>query len=159
MWSWLHGPFLLMPCLWSPTIPLQVRCGSGTYVRSLATGLAELLDTQGHVIRLRRTSVGPFDETCAFSLVSLEKTLHSEGGQVLKPMDVVLDDIPDIAVTEAEALMIRHGRPLALRSPSLDEGAEVWFRPEGVRQVLATGQVRGGQLCPVRVFVAPPGKN
>ena len=37
------------------TVTLDMRVGSGTYVRAIATALG------GHCVTLRRTAVGPFD--------------------------------------------------------------------------------------------------
>lgn len=39
---------------------VTVRCGSGTYIRSLARDLGELVETGAHLIQLRRTEVGAF---------------------------------------------------------------------------------------------------
>ena len=39
---------------------VTVRCGSGTYVRSLARDLGELVGTGAYLSQLRRTEVGPF---------------------------------------------------------------------------------------------------
>ena len=43
-----------------PTLRLDVRCGRGFYVRSLARDVAEALGTAGYLTALRRTAVGPF---------------------------------------------------------------------------------------------------
>ena len=43
----------------SNRLRLQVRCGSGTYIRTLAADLAQALGTVGHLVALRRTAVGP----------------------------------------------------------------------------------------------------
>src|SRR5262249_42878594 len=43
-----------------PQLELEVVCGKGTYIRSLARDLGERLDCGGLVETLRRTRVGPF---------------------------------------------------------------------------------------------------
>ncbi|MEX0745721.1 MAG: tRNA pseudouridine(55) synthase TruB [Phycisphaeraceae bacterium] len=43
-----------------PTASLRVRCGRGTYIRSLARDLGVALCTGGHLAALRRTAVGPY---------------------------------------------------------------------------------------------------
>jgi tRNA pseudouridine55 synthase len=47
------------------TSVFEARCGKGTYVRSLARDIGRAIGCYGHVIALRRTRVGPFDETIA----------------------------------------------------------------------------------------------
>ncbi|MEX0653751.1 MAG: tRNA pseudouridine(55) synthase TruB [Phycisphaeraceae bacterium] len=43
-----------------PAVRLRVRCGRGTYIRSLARDLGKALGTGGHLTALRRTAVGPY---------------------------------------------------------------------------------------------------
>jgi len=50
---------------------LRVRCGKGTYIRSLARDIAQALGTVGHVAALRRTACGPFQEGDAVTLDTL----------------------------------------------------------------------------------------
>lgn len=43
-----------------PNLELMIRCGKGTYIRSLARDLGEQLGCGGLIRSLRRTAVGPF---------------------------------------------------------------------------------------------------
>jgi len=44
------------------TIRLMVTCGRGTYIRSLAKDISKQLDTVGHLISLKRTRIGEYEE-------------------------------------------------------------------------------------------------
>ena len=44
------------------TINIKVKCGRGTYIRSLARDIAISLGTVGHVKTLKRTRIGDIDE-------------------------------------------------------------------------------------------------
>ena len=44
------------------SIVISVRCGKGTYIRSLARDIANRLGTEGFVMELTRTKVGNFNE-------------------------------------------------------------------------------------------------
>jgi tRNA pseudouridine55 synthase len=57
------------------TTVFEAECGKGTYVRAIARDLGRALGCYGHVIALRRTRVGPFDEADAIMLDRLEATL------------------------------------------------------------------------------------
>ena len=46
-----------------PLVEIDLRCGKGFYVRSLARDLGRALGTGGHCHSLRRTAVGPFSES------------------------------------------------------------------------------------------------
>ena len=54
-----------------------VRCGKGTYIRSLARDMARALGSAGHITTLRRTKVGKFQAAQAISLDLLEKISDS----------------------------------------------------------------------------------
>jgi tRNA pseudouridine55 synthase len=126
----------------------EVDCGKGTYIRALARDLAVLLGTFGHLSALRRTRVGTFQEDQAICLDKLEAMVHSAPPHAyLLPIATVLDDIPALAVTEAEAARLRFGQ--ALRVPSSCQGT-VYVMADG--QPVALAQIADGELRPVRVF-------
>ncbi|MBC7954215.1 MAG: tRNA pseudouridine(55) synthase TruB, partial [Rhodospirillaceae bacterium] len=82
----------------------EVNCGKGTYIRSLARDLALALGTVGHIVILRRTACGPFNEG---NSIPLDKFRESGQGPALRshllPVETALDDIPALALSEAEA--------------------------------------------------------
>jgi tRNA pseudouridine55 synthase len=135
----------------------EARVGKGTYIRSLARDLAEALGTVGHLVQLRRLSVGPFDETQAISLDKLESLGHrAAASEHLLPIETALDDIPALALSEAEADRLRHGLRVALpQGPSrptedLQHGALVCATASG--KLVALAEIEAGALRPVRVM-------
>ena len=52
-------------------LDILVRCSSGTYIRSLAHELGEALGVGGHLVALRRTSIGPYRVDDAWPVQSL----------------------------------------------------------------------------------------
>ncbi|HYZ22274.1 MAG TPA: tRNA pseudouridine(55) synthase TruB [Rhodopila sp.] len=98
------------------TAVFEVASGKGVYMRSLARDLARACGTVGHIAALRRLRVGPFREQHA---MTLEK-LRSPGDQgpasptLLLPVATALADIPALALTEREAIELRHGQPISL---------------------------------------------
>lgn len=140
----------------------EVDCGKGTYVRSLARDLAEALGTVGHVALLRRLRVGPFTLDNAISLdelATLEQGAAVE--RLLLPIETALDDIPALALTEAEAHRLRHGQTVALltrqdrerldalRATGDGDGTAIAFF--GGKPV-ALVRVEGAEVRPVRVL-------
>lgn len=51
---------------------LEVTCGGGTYIRSLAADLGSALGGGAHLAALRRTRVGPFDSDASVTLEQFE---------------------------------------------------------------------------------------
>ena len=95
----------------------EVKCGKGTYVRSLAKDIAEKLNTKGHVIQLRRLSVGNFEEKDTILIDFTKEIIHSPMifNKIL-PIETVLDDIPALVLNKTEARQIKQGQKLELNS-------------------------------------------
>lgn len=134
------------------------RTGKGAYIRALARDLAESLGTVGHVAALRRLAVGPFTENQAIPLENLEALGHSAAAfEHLCPVETPLDDIPAVAVTEAEARLLKQGQPVSLwRTADLKRigglGTGTLVRARCGPTLVALAQFEKGQLRPVRVF-------
>jgi tRNA pseudouridine55 synthase len=128
-----------------------VGCGKGTYIRSLGRDLAVALGTVGHLSALRRTVAGPFREEGAISLSKLEALGHIPPLLgALAPVATALDDIPALALTEAQADRLRQGQPVFLTRDAPPSGALV--RAECGQKLVALVRSDGASLQPVRVF-------
>lgn len=132
---------------------LEVTCGKGTYVRSLARDIARHLGANGYVSMLRRIKVGKFCANHAILLDKLEEMVHTpDRYDFLLPVDTVLDGIPVLVITSDNAERLRNGQAVSLSS--MLEG----YAPQGVVPVtadgklVALGKVSGAVIKPVRVF-------
>ncbi len=135
----------------------EVVCGKGVYVRALARDLALHLGTCGHVVQLRRTRVGVFDEARSMGLDKLDELGHSGAAfEHLHPVETVLDDIPALAVTGLEANRLRQGQAISLTRRQADQvrGHITAYAAQGA-QAICLGEIRAGQFCPTRVFNLP----
>ncbi len=144
----------------------RVRSGKGFYIRALVRDLAAKLGVEGHVWRLRRTSVGPFHESKAVTLDGLEDLRHKGAAlERLMPVETALADIPALAINGEDAFKLRQGRPIVLL-PHVVEALRPNFRPRTIAgqdasraavalfegKAVALGDVRAGQFKPYRVF-------
>ncbi len=126
---------------------LNVRCGTGTYVRSLGRDLALHLGTVGHLTMLQRTCVGPFNIENAISLEKIKKISDTALACVLLPIGSVLDDIPAVSVSLQKAAKIRQGQ--AIETSQADAcGVSVWCD----NNLIALGHVTDNMFYPDRVF-------
>ncbi len=115
----------------------RVDCGKGTYIRSLARDLAVALGTVGHVAALRRLAVGRLTADAAISLENLASLGHSPARfSHLRPVETALDDIPALAMTEADSLRLRQGQAVRVRRAAHEQG------PDTARLALATAHGR-----------------
>jgi len=94
----------------------EVQSGKGVYMRSLARDLAKAVGSLGHIAALRRLSVGPFKESHAVALDSLlvSGDTHAPSLDLLLPLTTALDDIPALAMSEAEAARLQFGQAISL---------------------------------------------
>ena len=131
---------------------LEVDCGKGTYVRSLARDLARAVGTVGHVTHLRRTRVGPFGLEVATTLDAVEAMDYATRVGALLPLRCALDDIPVLAVDARGASDLKQGRRIPLPSPSSGTVlvGTVLAMSEGVE--VAICEAGDGELVPKRVF-------
>lgn len=120
-----------------------VTCSSGTYIRALARDLGGALGVGGHLTRLRRTRVGPYDLSLAKSIDQL-----TEECVILPIGEAVAAAFPRRDVTAEEARVIGHGGRLP--AVGLGSGPIGVFGPEG--ELLALVEEQGRMARPLAVF-------
>lgn len=90
-----------------PQLVLDIRCGSGTYIRSLGRDLAQSLGTAAVMSGLERTAVGDFRIDEAIDPDGLTAT---DIEQHLQPATRALGEMPTATLTASEQTEIRNGR-------------------------------------------------
>jgi tRNA pseudouridine55 synthase len=133
---------------------LAVRCGKGTYVRSLAAELGRRVGVPAHLTALRRTEASGFTLAEAMPLeevVALAGRAPETLRARLVPPAGALRHLPRVAVDEREADALEHGRFLSRAVP--DAPLLVAVGPDG-RLVAVLKKVTGpaGTARPLRVF-------
>ena len=98
-----------------PAVTLEVDCGRGFYVRSLAHDLGERLGCGAHLERLVRTGVGPFGVESAVDIETLREAFDDgTWGSLVSPTDSVLLGWHAAILGEENAGNVRFGRALSL---------------------------------------------
>jgi tRNA pseudouridine55 synthase len=98
-----------------PLLTLDIVCGKGTYIRSLAHDLGQKLGCGASMQNLARLRVGPFKIEEALTLPQMEEIAKSGDWQpYLFPLDYVLMDFPVLVVNEAQRCSLIHGSPVSL---------------------------------------------
>ena len=94
-----------------PFVSFKVACSRGTYVRTLADDMGELLGCGGALKELRRTASGPFEISSSVSLERLEDAvrLGTLATLTVNPY-VALSHLPDIPLNDSGLALVRHGR-------------------------------------------------
>ncbi|WP_027235706.1 tRNA pseudouridine(55) synthase TruB [Leisingera caerulea] len=135
-------------------VVLEMTCGKGGYVRSIARDLGAALGCHGHVKELRRIWSGPFDAEDGISLELIDELAKSpELDQYLRPLEEGLADLPELKCTPQGAVRLRNGNPGMVMAADVEYGDEAWASLEG--KAVAVGIYKSGELHPSRVFVQP----
>lgn len=108
--------FRLEMVAWQPPLlTVEVECGKGTYIRSLAHDLGQALGCGAHLRELARLKSGPFDIGDSLTIPQLEDSFrHNYWPDLLYPMDVVLERWCAAIVCKEKEQAIRNGRALSL---------------------------------------------
>ena len=129
---------------------LDVRCSKGTYIRSLAVDIGAALGCGAHVEGLRRTSTGPFDIAQALTLGELAEVL-GRGECPLKAMDLALEYLPAVTLTENTAYYLRQGQGVVVAHAPSSLGRIRLYGPG--EQFLGLGEVMDdGKVAPRRLM-------
>ena len=131
---------------------LQLVCGKGGYVRSIARDLGQALGCFGHVSQLRRIWSGPFEAEDGLSLDQIEELAKSpELDTYLRPLEQGLADPPELRCTAEAAARLRNGNPGMVLTSEAEYGYEAWASLDG--KAVAVGIYKSGELHPNRVFL------
>ena len=130
---------------------LEMVCGKGGYVRSIARDLGRALGCLGHVEWLRREWSGPFTAAQGCTLAQIEALARNEEiDSLLQPLELGLAGLPELQATPEGAVRLKNGNPGQVLG-HLPYGEEAWASLHG--QAVAVGRYMGGELHPSRVFV------
>ena len=127
---------------------LDVTCGSGTYIRSLAYDIGDALGVGAHLAGLVRTRSGNFHVDDALDLEALaaaENPLES-----LIPTRDALTDYPTLMLTASQLEDIQHGRRIDGADDTQDESVAFAFSEDG--EFIAVVQAVNGRWKPRKVF-------
>ncbi len=87
---------------------VEIRCGSGTYLRSIARDLGRQLGVGGYLGRLVRTAYGPLTVETAMTVGA--HTSPEDVRDRLLPAEVILPDMERVRLNVEQEAMVRQGR-------------------------------------------------
>jgi tRNA pseudouridine55 synthase len=99
-------------------VEVRITCSGGTYVRVLVADLGRALGCGAHLVRLRRTAIGPF---------RVEDARPAGVGEPL-PIERAIGHLPSVHLDAEEARAASHGR---LLGPAAIDGPYAVFGPDG----------------------------
>ena len=146
-----------------PTVVINVECGRGVYMRSLAHDLGSALGCGGYVTDLVRTYSGGFNIEDSLTLEQIEQAnaRDSTGWQQhLFPVDAVLRDLRAVKISTQAQQYLSNGQSVGIGRAGMEATYLEQFRlysEEGHFLALARCDLSTNSWKPVKVFqtVAP----
>ena len=133
----------------NPVLELEVACGAGTYIRSLAHDLGAELGVGGYLSGLTRTASGAFELRDSLPLEAI-----NESGEwlrhIISPYEALMA-YTRVKLDAADINSLRHGRYIQ-RPPDIADGAVFAF--DAANQLVAILEPRAEQWKPRKVFVS-----
>jgi tRNA pseudouridine55 synthase len=91
-------------------VTLRVVCSKGTYIRTLCADIGRALGVGGHLAALERRRVGPLSIEQALTVDQVaDRVAIGTLSRHLVPLNQVLDRLPGVTVTDAQARSVLHG--------------------------------------------------
>jgi tRNA pseudouridine55 synthase len=138
-----------------PDVSFRVTCSKGTYVRTLAEDMGEMLRCGGHLVALRRTGVGALTLEHAVTLDALSDAGQTERDGWLQPLDTLLSTFPEVHLDAEATRRFLHGQRLKLSEVSVAPLGEGRVRVYGEdRRLLGVAKAGEGVLSPERLVVS-----
>ena len=135
-------------------LELKIACSKGTYIRTIADDLGQLLGCGAHIIALRRTQAGAFTEADCVTTKQLREESERDGVSAIDahliPMDQAIAYLPEVELPSITASFIKNGQPVLVRH----------LPAEGLVRLYEEGQFIGigcidddGKVAPRRLIV------
>jgi tRNA pseudouridine55 synthase len=139
-----------------PEFEIDVHCSKGTYVRTLAEDIGKKLGCGAHVIGLRRTGVGPYDDQSMVTLEQVQSAFADKRFQEmddwLLPLESALADWPEVKLTADAAFYMKQGQPILVPNAPTSGWVRLYANQSdflGVGQILDDGRVAPKRLMQV----------
>jgi len=131
-----------------PHLDVEVDCGKGTYIRSIARDLGTKLGCGGMVQTLRRTRIGPFTADQGIGVET-----HTSNMKLL-PLTAALPEMPRVQIGEEAEKRLRQGQGISSPDAShlRDNPSEELVILNEMGDLIGIGEVRQGLIRPTLVI-------
>lgn len=91
----------------------DVKCGKGTYVRTLAVDLGNKLGYPSHMSQLTRQATGGFEASQTHTLAEIQTKMDDKAvEEIIYPIEMALSQFPQIEMTDDQFTDVKNGKVL-----------------------------------------------
>ena len=94
----------------------RVKCGKGTYVRTLSVDLGAKLGYASHMSKLERTGSAGLTLDDALTLAEISDLVEKEDFSFLRPLELGIGDLPTVELTSEQVTEVSFGRRISLET-------------------------------------------
>ncbi len=94
----------------------RVKCGKGTYVRTLSVDLGAKLGYASHMSKLERTGTAGLTLDDALTLAEISDLVEKEDFSFLRPLELGIGDLPTVELTSEQVTEVSFGRRISLET-------------------------------------------
>ena len=134
---------------------MRVKCGTGTYIRTLAEDIGRSLGCGGaYLTFLRRSILDGFDLSQAYTLGALESMPMRERDSRLLPTDILMRNFPAATLELSAAMSLRQGRTISdyVSEDRLEEGQKIRLYNQANRFLGLGEMMASGEIAPKRLI-------
>jgi tRNA pseudouridine55 synthase len=128
-----------------PFLDVEVDCGKGTYIRSIARDVGTQLSCGGMVQTLRRTRIGPFEATHGIGLDTKSEQVR------LLPLTTAVTGLPQVRIDPETERRFRCGQSIRVSLRDAQVKKEIVVVNED-GELVGIGERRGAGIHPVLVL-------
>lgn len=136
----------------NPDLTLRITCSPGTYIRSIAHDLGQMLGVGGHVHALRRIASGSWRVEDAVTLTALEAA-GKDWPRYLHGLRASLAMLPVVVLSTEQAYRFSLGQRIAFPEAPITEGELRVLGPS--ETFIGIGKLKDGILFPHKIFADP----
>ncbi len=136
-------------------LTLEVHCSKGTYVRTIAHDLGEQLGCGAHVVALRRTTAGPYQEGDLVTLDEMFRMAELDRlDELLQPVATAVGQWPTVELAAAPAFYLKQGQPVLVPHAPTEGWVRLYELENDDGRFIGVGEIlTDGRVAPRRLIV------
>ena len=136
-------------------LTLEIHCSKGTYVRTIAHDLGEQLGCGAHVMALRRTTAGPYQEGDLVTLDEMNRMAELDRlDELLQPVATAVGQWPTVELAAAPAFYLKQGQPVLVPHAPTEGWVRLYELENDDGRFIGVGEIlTDGRVAPRRLIV------
>ncbi|WP_342559256.1 tRNA pseudouridine(55) synthase TruB [Metasolibacillus sp. FSL K6-0083] len=132
---------------------IRIRCSKGTYIRTLAVQIGEMLGYPAHMQALVRTASGTFTKENCLTLAEVQELMEQERiSEKILPVEYALTSYPFIEIDETNAKQIFNGQVLEMHALLKQHQKIVYAKNGFARAIYIAHPTKENMMKPEKMF-------